>query len=59
MQNFWNNNSFYFMMLLLKCVCKRWEVLGVDCKLRGGSFRCSLEAGDEEAVLGCDDGTKF
>jgi hypothetical protein len=73
MQNFWNNNSFDFMMLLLKyhlwldegcycvcvCVCERWEVLGVDCKLRGGSFRCSLEAGDEEAVLGGDGGTRF
>ena len=41
------------------CMCKRWEVLGVDCKVRGGSFRCSLEAGDEEAVLGWDGGTRF
>jgi hypothetical protein len=28
-------------------------------KVRGGRFRCSLEAGDEEAVLGGDGGTRF
>ena len=32
------------------CVRKRGEVLGVNCKVSGGRFRCSLEAGDEEAV---------
>jgi hypothetical protein len=33
-------------------VCKKWEVLEVDCKVRGASIRCGLEAGDGEAVLG-------
>jgi hypothetical protein len=34
------------------CVCKRGEVLEVDCKVRGASIRCGLEAGDGEAVFG-------
>jgi hypothetical protein len=48
-------------MYMCVCVCvrKRGEVLGVNCKVRGGRFRCSLEAGDEEAVLGGDGGTRF
>ena len=41
------------------CVRKRGEVLGVNCKVRGGRFRCSLEAGGEEAVLGGNGGTRF
>ena len=31
----------------------------MDCKVRGASFRCGLEAGDGEAVLGGDGGTSF
>ena len=46
-------------MCLCVCVCKRGEVLGVDCKVRGASLRCGLEAGDGEAVLGGDGGTSF
>jgi hypothetical protein len=38
------------------CVCERGEVLEVDCKVRGASIRCGLEAGDGEAVLGWDGG---
>ena len=41
------------------CVCKRGEVLGVDCKVREANFRCGLEAGNEETVLGGDGGTRF
>jgi len=35
------------------------EVFVVDCKVRGASFRCGLEAGDGEAVLSGDGGTSF
>ena len=35
-------------------VCKKWEVLEVDCKVRGASIRYGLEAGDGEAVLDWD-----
>ena len=41
------------------CVCKKWEVLEVDCKVRGASIRCGLEAGDGKAVLDGDGGTSF
>jgi hypothetical protein len=41
------------------CVCKRGKVLGVDCKVREANFRCGVEAGDEETVLGGDGGTGF
>ena len=41
------------------CVCKRGKVLGVDCKVREANFRCGVEAGDEETVLGGDGGTRF
>jgi hypothetical protein len=41
------------------CVCTKGEVLEVDCKVRGASIRCGLEAGDGEAVLGGDGGTSF
>jgi hypothetical protein len=37
----------------------RWKVLGVDCKVREANFRCGVEAGDEETVLGGDGGTRF
>jgi hypothetical protein len=40
-------------------VCKKGEVLEVDCKVRGVSIRCGFEAGDGEAVLGWDGGTSF
>jgi hypothetical protein len=40
-------------------VCKKWEVLEVDCKVRGASIRCGLEAGDGEAVLGWDGGFQY
>jgi hypothetical protein len=41
------------------CVCTKGEVLEVDCKVRGASIRCGLEAGDGEAVLGGDGGTSI
>jgi hypothetical protein len=31
----------------------------MDCKVREANFRCGLEAGDEETVLGGDGGTRF
>ena len=40
-------------------VCTKGEVLEVDCKVRGASIRCGLEAGDGEAVLGGGGGTSF
>ena len=46
-------------MCVYVCVRTRREVLGVNCKVRGGRFRSSLEAGDEETVLGGDGGTRF
>jgi hypothetical protein len=33
-------------------VCKRGEVLEVDCKVRGANIRCGLEARDGEVVFG-------
>ena len=41
------------------CVCQKGEVLEVDCKVRGASIRCGLEAGDGEAVLGGGGGKSF
>ena len=40
-------------------VCTKGEVLEVDCKVRGASIRCGLEAGDGEEALGGDGGTSF
>jgi hypothetical protein len=34
------------------CVCKRGEVLEVDCKVRGANIRCCLEARDGEVLFG-------
>jgi hypothetical protein len=40
-------------------VCRKGKVLEVDCKVRGASIRCGLEAGDGKAVLGGGGGTSF
>jgi hypothetical protein len=40
-------------------VCRKGEVLEVDCKVRGASIRYGLEAGDGEAVLGGGGGKSF
>ena len=42
-------------------VCRKRKALEVDCKVRGASIRCGLEAGDGEAVFGWggDGGTSF
>ena len=45
-------------MCVCACVCKRGEVLGVDCKVRGAVFGVVWKR-DEEAVLGGDGGTSF
>ena len=42
------------LFLTFVCVCVKWEVLEVDCKVRGASIRYGLEAGDGEAVLDWD-----
>jgi hypothetical protein len=40
-------------------VCRQGKVLEVDCKGKGASIRCGLEAGDGEAGLGGGGGTSF
>jgi hypothetical protein len=47
------------MSLYRDTKCVNGKVLEVDCKVRGASIRCGLEAGDGEAVLGGGGGTSF
>ena len=38
---------FSYIVPTIVCVCvKQWEILEVDCKVRGASIRCGLEAED-------------
>jgi hypothetical protein len=51
---------FFLFSFLLDCIENLFNrPHKKNCKVRGGRFRCSLEAGDEEAVQGGDGGTRF